>query len=196
MKYNVQLERCKRSDPRYQAIRDRHYVPNHGCIGQQIHYLITLDGEVVGIISGASAVFGVKSRDNYFGLTPQNKRAGLPSIVDNVVYRLEAHKPNLATQVLAMWRKQICIDWEERYKVKVHGFETFVIENDVRKGTLYKADNWDFVGITAGSTKTHKGIATPAKRIATEQKLVSCKKVPNTELSTEYHATWRGREEK
>ena len=49
MKYNIRLERCKRTDPRYQEIRDRHYIPNHGCIGQQIHYLVFLEDEVVGI---------------------------------------------------------------------------------------------------------------------------------------------------
>ena len=72
MKYNIHLERCKRSDERYQNIRDRHYIPNHGTIGQQIHYLVFLDNEVCGIISGASSVFAVKSRDEYFGLTKEN----------------------------------------------------------------------------------------------------------------------------
>ena len=48
MKFNIRLEQCKRTDPRYKEIRDRHYIPNHGCIGQQIHYLVFLDDEVVG----------------------------------------------------------------------------------------------------------------------------------------------------
>lgn len=75
MKYNIELTRCKRSNPEYQAIRDRHYIPNRGTFGQQIHYLIKLDGETVGIISGASAVYAVKSRDDYFGLTKENKKS-------------------------------------------------------------------------------------------------------------------------
>lgn len=52
MKYNIQLVPCKRSCPAYQDIRNRHYIPNHGAIGQQLHYLIYLDNEIVGIISG------------------------------------------------------------------------------------------------------------------------------------------------
>lgn len=43
MKYDFELIRCKRSDPRYQEIRNRHYIPNHGTFGQQMHYLIALN---------------------------------------------------------------------------------------------------------------------------------------------------------
>ena len=47
---NIELLRCKRTDDTYQEIRNRHYVENRGCHGQQLHYLIKLDGVVVGII--------------------------------------------------------------------------------------------------------------------------------------------------
>ena len=191
MRYDITLTRVKRTDPRYQAIRDRHYVANRGCHGQQLHYLIQLAGEVCGIISGASSVFAVRARDEYFGLTPATKRTGLNSIVNNVVFRLETHLPNLATQVLSLWRRRVAIDWEDRYKVRVHGFETFVVEEDYRKGSLYLADNWVCVGNTFGNTKRHVGLNTPQERVATMPKMIFVKKVPNTTLCTEYHATWR-----
>jgi hypothetical protein len=187
---DIKLIKCKRSDLEYQAIRNRHYVPNNGCHGQQIHYLITKAETVIGIISGASAVWGVKARDEYLGLTKENKRKGLPSIINNVVYRLEYHEKNLASHVLAMWRKQIDIDWYERYKVKPYAFETFVVEEDYRKGALYKADNWTFLGETAGSTKKHNGLQNKSIRLSTSKKLIFCKKISNRELSTEYTATW------
>ena len=191
MKYNVELIRCKRSNPEYQEIRDRHYIPNHGTFGQQIHYLIKLDGETVGIISGASAVYAVKARDDYFGLTKENKRVALNSIINNTVFRLEKNLPNLGTQILAMWRKQIAADWEAQYHVRVHGFETFVIENETRKGCMYKADNWEYVGQTKGSTKTHNGMQNKSKRLDTEVKLIYVKKIKGTHLCTEYTPTWR-----
>lgn len=187
----IELERCKRTHPEYQSIRDRHYVANRGCHGQQLHYLIKLNGAIVGIISGASSVWAVKCRDEFFGLTKDNKRKGLPSIINNVVFRLEDHTPNLATQVLSLWRRQIAIDWEERYGVEVFGFETFVVENDTRKGALYKADNWTLLGVTAGSTKTHKGLGNPSIRVETSKKLVFGLKVKGKKLSTEYTSTWR-----
>lgn len=190
MKFNIDLVRCKRTDPVYQDIRNRHYVANRGTHGQQLHYLINLDDTTVGIISGASSVWAVKSRDEYFGLNKDNKRVALPSIINNTVFRLEKHIPNLATFVLSRWRKRIAVDWEDKYSVKVHGFETFVVEEDHRKGALYLADNWLYLGETAGSTKTHKGLNNKSERIATSVKMIYAKKVPNTELSTSYTPTW------
>lgn len=187
---NLRLERCKRTDPRYVEIRNRHYVLNKGCHGQQIHYLIFYNEILVGIISGASSVWAVRARDDFFGLTRENKRKGLPSIINNVVFRLEFHEPNLATKVLSLWRKTIAKDWEERYNVKVHGFETFVVEEDFRKGCLYKADNWIFLGETFGSTKKHNGLENKSERVATSKKLIFAIKIKNTKLSTEYEATW------
>ena len=152
-----------------------------------------LEDEVVGIISGASAVYAVKARDDYFGLNKDNKRPGLNSIINNVVFRLEKNIKNLGSQILALWRKTIARDWGAKYGVKVHGFETFIIGNEVRFGALYKADNWDYVGMTSGSTKTHKGINNKGGRQETCQKMIFCKKIPKTKLCSEYTSTWRGK---
>ena len=187
----LSLERCKRTDPLYQDIRNRHYVPNKGCHGQQIHYLIILQNVgVIGIISGASSVYAVKARDDFFGLNKDNKKVALNSIINNVVFRLEHHEKNIGTQVLSLWRKQIAKDWEERYKVKVHGFETFVVENETRKGCMYLADNWTYVGDTVGSTKSHKGLGSKSTRHETIPKMIYVKKIKNTTLCTEYFPTW------
>ena len=91
---------------------------------------------------------------------------------------------------------RISFDWEERYKVKVHGFETFVVEEDYRKGTLYLADNWVYLGETMGSTKTHKGLANKSERVSTNKKMIYAKKIPNTKLSTFYTPTWNIKKEK
>ena len=56
--HEIELEVVKRSDERYQEIRERHYVPNRGTHGQQIHFLIWYKGQPVGIITGASGVWG------------------------------------------------------------------------------------------------------------------------------------------
>ena len=192
MRYNIELLRCKRSCEEYQKIRDRHYIPNHGAIGQQLHYLIYLDNEVVGIISGGASAYSVKCRDDYFGINSDNRQVSLNGIVDNTVFRLEKNLPNLGTQILKRWRKQVAIDWEKKYGVKVCGFETFIIENEHRKGSMYKADNWDFVGYTQGSSKAHdKGISNVHHRVESEKKLVFCKRINGVSLPTEYYSNWR-----
>ena len=42
------------------------------------------------------------------------------------------------------------LDWEDKYKDKVIGFETLV--ELPRSGSVYKADNWTLVGQTKGYT--------------------------------------------
>ena len=174
--YAVTLVPCSRSDPEYKAIRDRHYIPNKGAIGQQLHYLIVLEREIVGIISGGSAAYATRARDDFFGITKENRRIALNGIIDNTVFRLERNLPNLGTQVLSMWRRRVAQDWEEKYHVAPCGFETFIIENENRKGAMYKADNWTFAGETSGSTKMKiHGADKPAVRAGSVRKLVFCK---------------------
>jgi hypothetical protein len=168
---------CGRNDPRYVEIRDRHYIPNHGTIGRQAHFLIQFKGEVVGIISGASPVYATKPRDEFFGIVGREMRDRvLNGIVNNSVFRLEITERNLATRVLRMWRELIPHFWYERYGTIVYGFETFVVETDSRVGTLYKADGWTSAGVTAGAAKVRSGIDKPADNWKdVEPKLVLCK---------------------
>lgn len=192
---DIQLEFCKRTDPRYQTIRNRHYVPNNGCHGQQIHFLIWYKGNIVGIVSGASSVYAVKSRDEFFNIPPDKEikqKKYLPAIINNVVFRLECHEKNLATRVLSKFRRVAVDLWFQLYNVPVIGFETFVVEEDWRKGALYKADNWTFCGETVGSTKSHKGLTNKSERVKTNSKLVYCRWVKKPVVpTTEYISSWR-----
>jgi Domain of unknown function (DUF4338) len=54
-------------------IRSRHYVPYKGLGGRQLHYLVRYQGQVIGICSGASCVMAVKPRDEFFGITDENR---------------------------------------------------------------------------------------------------------------------------
>jgi len=196
VKSGIALEYCKRSDPRYQSIRDRHYVPNRGTHGQQLHFIIWSNDKIVGIISGASSVYGVKARDEFFGIPPDREvkqRLYLPAIVNNTVFRLEHHEPNLATKVLARWRRTVMHLWEKLYEVPVIGFETFVVEEEWRKGSLYKADNWTCVGKTAGSTKVHaEGMSKPSERVDTSPKLIYVRWAKRPIIpKVEYKSSWR-----
>lgn len=176
MKYDFQLIPCKRTDPRYVEIRNRHYIENHGCIGRQKHYLVYLDNMVVGIISGASAVWACSPRDNFFGINKDNRISIVGhTIINNVVFRLEESHPNFGTQILARWRKQITKDWKESYGDSAVGFETFIFGEN-RTGAMYKADNWTYVGETKGNTKFKPhGAYGITERKEVEKKLIFCK---------------------
>lgn len=191
----VELEFCLRTDPRYKAIRDRHYIPNKGAHAQQLHFMVWDDEEIAGIISAGSSVYSVESRNSFFGIPSdksERQSLWLPSIVNNTVFRLEKHRENLGTETLALWRRTTAKLWEELYGVPVIGFETFIIEESWRKGSLYKADNWTVVGKTAGSTKVHNGLVNKSSRIDVEPKMVVCrwKKKPVVP-KVPYISSWR-----
>ena len=194
-KNDIELEVCKRSDPRYKEIRDRHYIPNNGTHGQQIHFLIWYKNEIVGIISGASSVYSVKERDLFFNIPNdryKKEKFYLPAIINNSVFRLEFHEKNLATKVLSKFRKVVSELWEYIYEIPVIGFETFVIENDTRKGALYKADNWIYIGNTFGSTKHHSGLKNKSDRIDVCKKMIFCRWKKNPVIpKKEYISSWK-----
>lgn len=178
MNTKIELIRCKRSDPKYQEIRNRHYVENHGCIGRQFHYLVYVNDKLVGIISGASPVWACSPRDNFFGINKDNRETMVGKyVINNVVFRLEESFPNLGTQVLKLWRKQIVKDWRDRYGDAPLGFETFIFGEN-RTGAMYKADNWIYVGETQGNTKFKPhGAYGITERKQVEKKLIFCKRI-------------------
>ena len=193
-KNDVILEVCSRNDERYVTFRNRHYIPNRGCHGQQIHFLIHYKGMQVGIISGASSVYAVGERDKFFNI-PQDKtmkqKRYLPAIINNVVFRLEYHEKNLGTKILSKFRRVSADLWKKLYGVDVIGFETFVIENEKRKGSMYKADNWTYLGETKGSTKSHKGLLNKSERKSTEIKMIFACKTKKRVPTVDYVSSWR-----
>ena len=180
-KPDLYLEFCSAGDARYLDIRSRHYVVVKGTHGQQLHFLVWYKGAVVVIISGASAVFATRTRDEFFKITTTNRTKVINGIIDNVVFRLENHEHNLGTRVLALWEKVAAYLWERLYGVGVFGFETFILkeglmaeyvradgtryvtaepdpEKNNRRGSMYKAANWTFTGESSGSAKGHDAV--------------------------------------
>jgi hypothetical protein len=140
------LEVCSANDPRYQNIRQRHYVQNVGTHGQQVHFLVWYEGKCVGIISGASAVYATAVRDKFFGITKANRHKCLNGIIDNVVFRLELNKQQnyLAGKIVLLWEEACLWMWQKIYGVKVFGFETFIVkEGFVQEEILETKDQYD-----------------------------------------------------
>jgi Domain of unknown function (DUF4338) len=200
------LEFVKRSDERYKFIRDRHYVPNKGAHAQQLHFLVQHQDNIAGIISAGSAAWAVAGRDQFFGINKDNRRQLLNGLIDNTVFRLESRIPNLASQSLAMWRKVSAKLWTNLYGAEVYGFETFIVQEPAgkldqngepipvdRNGHLYKADNWAYVGETAGNSKHHSGLNSEASRENTMQKMLYCRWAQGHDkaVAADYKSSWK-----
>ena len=180
------LEFCSSADPRYVDIRKDHYVKTKGQHqGQQVHFLIWYKGEIIGIISGASSALGVAARDQFFGITAENRKKGvLNGIICNVIFRLVNHEKNLGSQVLSLWQKAAIFAWEALYDIPVYGFETFIVRQGqdgiIRDGSMYKASGWSFVG------EIRRNPVIPSKEIY-------CKWIHghSKPLESEYESSWK-----
>ena len=201
VKEKVQIQLIEKSNPLYLQYKDSHYIENRGTVGQQIAYLIIYDGKEVGIIGGSSSVFKNRFRDEFFELSDikEAKTVQLNSIINNYVFKLDYGAPNLASIVLSMWRKQITVDWEKVYGVKVAGFETFVVEERLwdgrkRDGVCYRSDNWELLGITLGNEGTNVRGRKVENKTLEARKLVYGRKVKGVPLCEEYNSSWNDKE--
>jgi hypothetical protein len=124
-----------------------HYSHPKGFVGRQLVYKIyDSDGNLCGAIAGGSATKHLPGRNEFF-----KENFYLNGVINNIFFHLIPNgDKNLGTKVLKLFRKQVIIDWEERYKDKPIGFETLV--ELPRTGSVYKADNWILVGQTKGFT--------------------------------------------
>jgi hypothetical protein len=196
-------------------------VVKKGNHGQQIHFLVWYKDEIAGIISGGGAVYACAPRNSFFGMTKDNTQKVINGIVDNTVFRLINHERNLGSRVLSLWEKAVAIVWKDLYGAEVYGFETFIVregllredknhcvtlvpdpEGNVRRGNLYKASNWFYRGLSAGSTKGHDGVGlTGGKpggkgvflRKKTPPKDVYCKWAQGHKepIEFEYRSSWK-----
>jgi len=132
-----------------------HYPESKGIVGRSINYLVIWKNKIVGIIGGNSPPYSVKAIDEFFGITKENRNDILVRFVNNEVYRIIHSANNLATMTLKSFRKQIKKDYKERYGDELIGLITFV--EPPRTGAIYKADNWQFLGMTKGYGTTRRG---------------------------------------
>ncbi len=133
-----------------------HYPQSRGIVGRRVLFVIFKDGFPVGIIGFSSPPLYYKKAENYFGFNksiPPEERAKL--YLNNNVFRLEVREKNLGSRVLSIARKEVKRIYKEKYGDELVGLITFV--EPPRTGTVYKADNWDFIGYTDGWKVDRRG---------------------------------------
>lgn len=152
---SLRLEPIKRTDPRILADMAVHYSNPKGFVGRNICYAIMHDGVYYGSVVGGSATLHLVGRDEFFNISKEKKKQALRSIVNNIFFHIEnkhGRYPirNMVPKVLGLFRKQITVDWQEKYGDPVKGFESLV--ELPRTGEAYKRDGWEEVGVTIGFT--------------------------------------------
>lgn len=130
------------------------YVPSFNSVGRRIDWLIYYDNEIVGMIGiGSSTYPPCKDILEKLSINKTQYKNIFNNIANNWRFCVTKHIPNLGTQVLKLLRQEAPIEWKKKYGDVLRYLITFV--GGGNNGAVYKADNWEHIGYTAGLPK-HK----------------------------------------
>ena len=141
------------------------YVPSNSSVGRRIDWLIYHPDyqnalgvpQAVGMIGVGSSVYPPpKDLLSYVGMSKSVYKDNFNSFANNWRFCMTTHIPNAGSQILKLLRHQAPIEWEKKYKNFLTHIITFV--GGGNNGAVYKADNWNMVGHTAGLPK-HKMVS-------------------------------------
>jgi len=151
------------------ALGQFHYLGFGGAVGQNLQYLVR-DGQQRPL---ACAVFGAaawkcQDRDRFIGWSAEQRQRNLGLIANNSRFLILpwVTVPHLGSWILGRVAGRIARDWRAKYGHPVVLLETFV-ERERFRGTVYRAANWQAVGVTAGRTRQdrHTCLRVPVKDI-------------------------------
>jgi len=150
------LKPIKKSNKLFVKWFIEHYPESKGIVGRQINFLIYSYGKPIGIIGFASPPLNYKKFNQFFELDSKNKSSENAKLfLNNNVFRIVYTEKNLGTQILKLARKQLFKIYKEKYNQELLGLITFV--EPPRTGSLYKADNWSYIGETQGIEVKRRG---------------------------------------
>lgn len=128
-----------------------HYLGYNQGSGEQLKYLITCNGRLLGCIGFGGSAFKIAPRDTFIGWDDRTRVANLSKVVNNNRFLILpwVRVKNLASHILGCVSRRIREDWQAYYQRDIVLLETFV-ERGRFLGTCYKATNWLYLGQTQG----------------------------------------------
>ena len=148
----------------YQGLmQQHHYLGSLPKIGETLWYVAAWRNEWVGLLSFSASALKCSARDHWIGWDFRLQYGRLKLVVNNSRFLIlpDRHIQNSGSRILSLCQKRLCRDWEQTFGHPVVLLETFVDPQRFR-GTVYKADNWLYVGNTKGFRRTRLGYtATP-----------------------------------
>jgi len=133
------------------------YVPNSSSVGRRIDWVVYYQKIKVGMIGIGSSVYPApKDILNYLSMDLKTYKGNFNSFANNWRFCMREHIKNAGTQILKQMRNLAPVEWKKKYGNDLKHIITFV--GGDRDGAVYKADNWSFIGKTAGLPK-HKSVS-------------------------------------
>ncbi|MFQ5641564.1 MAG: Druantia anti-phage system protein DruA [bacterium] len=132
-------------------IEGYHYLGYCQGAGEQLKYLVFLDGDPIACIGFGISALKVACRDKFIGWNAKEKDRNLHKVVNNSRFLILpwVRIPHLASFILGRTLRHINRDWIDRYCRPIVLVETFV---DIERfsGVCYRASNWRNLGLTTG----------------------------------------------
>lgn len=135
-------------------IEEHHYLHSSQMVGEQLRYVVELEGQWVALMGWSAASYHLAAREAWVGWTSEQRRSRLMLMACNSRFLIlpECHWPNLGTRAMRLCLESLSMDWEERYGHPIVAVESFVDPERFR-GTIYRAANWEALGKTAGYSR-------------------------------------------
>lgn len=147
------LLKCQKSHPIFVKWYLEHYPESKGICGRQFNYLIYYNKKPIGIIGANSPPLNYKIFNSYFNIDGSGESCKY--FMNNNVYRIVHSRINFGTQILKLFRDTLLRDYYNKYNQALIGLITFV--EPPRTGSIYKADNWVYLGETQGISIKRRG---------------------------------------
>ena len=147
-----------------QLMQKHHYLGALPKISETIWYVATIAEQWVAILSFSAAALKCSPRDRWIGWDFRHQYDRLKLVTNNSRFLIlpQWHLPNLASRILSLCRKRLLTDWQAFFGHPILLIETFVDPKRFQ-GTIYKADNWIYVGNSKGFQRIGKGYSPTAK---------------------------------
>jgi len=161
----LRVRRVERSEePRHrQLMAAHHYLGFLPKIGETLWYVATYYDEWVALLIFSAAAWKCAVRDQWIGwdFHHQYDSDRLKLIANNSRFLIlpDWHRPNLGSKILSLCEKRLASDWQERFGHRLVLLETFVDPQRFH-GTVYRAANWSYLGLTQGYRRIRQGYST------------------------------------
>ena len=133
------------------------YVPSTSSVGRRIDWVVFNDDKPIGMIGIGSSVYPPpKDILKHTKLSIKEYKTKFNSFANNWRFCMRESIRNAGTQILKELRRQAPLYWKQKYNDDLLYLITFVAGGN--NGAVYKADNWNMIGQTAGLPK-HKSVS-------------------------------------
>lgn len=144
----------------HELMASHHYLGYLPKIGHTLWYVATYQDQWVALLSFSAAAWKCAVRDRWIGwdFHRQYDYDRLKLIANNSRFLIlpHWHRPNLGSKILSLCHRRLSADWQQRFGHRLLLLETFV-DPQRFQGTVYRAANWLYLGLTRGYRRTRQG---------------------------------------